>query len=184
MPVPTHKLRGQYEGVRKAKLDMPSCNYCGRWGSQSEDSTFVAPDVPVACTYPTSEQVADYELGLAMEPYHVMSHKLHQAIGVTECNASCEIPNEKPKSKSLIKSIKSKLKVEDIAERLTPLRGTGSKLNGKCPLHNEQRGASFHVWIDSQSWYCFGQCAKGGDVLDLIEAAHEAGLSWRKSSNG
>lgn len=180
MHVPTHKLRSLYENFRKTKLDVPSCNYCGRWGSQPEDSALAAADTPVACVYPTSEQIADYEYGLTLDPYHVMSHKLHQGLGIAECNASCEIPNEKPKSKSLIKSIKSKLKVEDIAERLTPLRGYGSKLNGKCPLHSEQNGASFNVWLDTQSWYCFGQCAKGGDVLDLIQAAHEAGLSWRK----
>ena len=175
-----YKTRKQYESVRKNKLAMPVCQHCGRWGSYQEDNeAYDSAGVPLACVYPSLDRVSDYELGLSMDEYHVFSHRLHTSLGVAECGDACEIPNEKPKSTSLIKSVKSKLKVEDIAERLTELRSSGNKLNGRCPLHNEQKGRSFYVWLDTQSWYCFGQCVRGGDVLDLIEEAHELGLNWR-----
>ena len=186
--LPVYKRRKMYETARQNKLDVRACQYCHRWGDNpeyfsGESEPQSDADVPVACELLTSDRAANYEQGLAMDEFHVWSHRLHLTLGVKECGDECEIPNEKPKSKCLINSIKNKLKVEEIAERLTGLRGSGNKLNGRCPLHNEQKGRSFYVWTDTQSWYCFGQCVRGGDVLDLIEIAHELGLNWRSSDD-
>jgi CHC2-type zinc finger protein len=45
----------------------------------------------------------------------------------------------------------------------------GNSLVGKCPLHNEHRGAAF-VLFDDVHWKCFGKCEKSGDVIDLEQA--------------
>lgn len=81
-----------------------------------------------------------------------------------------------PPGEDLIARLKAAYRVEDMASRWTDLRG-GNTLLGKCPLHNEQQGRSFAVWVDSQRWKCFGKCGIGGDVIDLARAAKERGLS-------
>ena len=56
-----------------------------------------------------------------------------------------------------------------LAERYTSLQPAGlGKLRGLCPLHQEKT-ASFYVYEDSRRWHCFGACATGGDVIDLLE---------------
>ncbi|MFB3882535.1 MAG: CHC2 zinc finger domain-containing protein [Armatimonadota bacterium] len=37
-----------------------------------------------------------------------------------------------------------------------------------CPRHQSQSHRSLQVFVDKQSWYCFG-CGVGGDVLQLVE---------------
>jgi len=37
-----------------------------------------------------------------------------------------------------------------------------------CPNHRSESHRSLQVWLDKQSWYCFG-CGVGGDVLQLVE---------------
>lgn len=46
------------------------------------------------------------------------------------------------------------------------LRVNGSRLIGKCPFH-EERTASFDIYRQTNSYFCFG-CKKGGDVIDFI----------------
>ena len=75
---------------------------------------------------------------------------------------------------SPIARIKAENRVEDVAERLTNLRKAGPGLKGLCPFHKE-RTPSFVVWPDSQRWRCFGACADGGDVVDLIRKQSERG---------
>ena len=96
-----------------------------------------------------------------------------------DCNAGCEIPGEKSKSVGLIDKLKSKLRIEDVAGRLTRLHGAGTRLKGKCPLHREVNREAFAVWMDSQTWRCFGQCVAGGDVLDFIKECKDRGIEWR-----
>lgn len=79
----------------------------------------------------------------------------------------------------LFARIRSALPVEMLAGQLTQLHGTVT-LKGRCPFHGETRGEAFVVWPETGRWKCFGSCAKGGDVIDLIEAAQEAGLEWKQ----
>ena len=68
------------------------------------------------------------------------------------------------------------LKVEDVAGKFTALQGSGTRLTGPCPLH-EERTPSFYVYLDTQRWRCYGACAEGGDVVDLIQRLrHQAAL--------
>lgn len=47
------------------------------------------------------------------------------------------------------------------------LRGTGTRLQGKCPFH-EEKTASFFVYTNDNTWHCYGACGTGGDVISFI----------------
>ena len=55
-----------------------------------------------------------------------------------------------------------------MARRYTDLEPEGKTVKGICPLppHSEKK-ASFTVYPETQSWYCFG-CGRGGDVFTLV----------------
>ena len=80
---------------------------------------------------------------------------------------------------TMIERLKRTYRVEDIASRLTRLYGAGDLLTGRCPLHNERKGRAFAVWVSEQRWRCFGRCATGGDVIDLVRECKARGLNWR-----
>jgi hypothetical protein len=48
------------------------------------------------------------------------------------------------------------------------LRRSGNYFVGRCPIHRERNGTSFAVWPAEARWQCFGKCATGGDVVDLL----------------
>ncbi len=75
-------------------------------------------------------------------------------------------------------AVKEAVPVEDYAQTLTELKPDGMRLIGHCPIpsHND-RSPSFNIWVASGSWYCFGACAGGGDVVDLCRAV-EGGEPW------
>ena len=60
------------------------------------------------------------------------------------------------------------LDIITVAGRFTELTGSGDKLKGRCLLH-EEKTASFYVYADSQRWHCYGACASGGDVIELLQ---------------
>ena len=60
------------------------------------------------------------------------------------------------------------LDIISVAGRFTELTGSGDKPKGRCPLH-EEKTASFYVYADSQRWRCYGACASGGDVIELLQ---------------
>ncbi len=75
----------------------------------------------------------------------------------------------RPQGQGRIARLKARLRLEDVAARFTTLKLAGpDRLKGLCPMHSEKRG-SFYVYVDSQKWRCFGACATGGDVIDLME---------------
>ena len=64
--------------------------------------------------------------------------------------------------------------IVDVASRFTDLMGHGNRLKGLCPLHQE-RTPSFYVYGDSQRWRCYGGCAEGGDIVDLLRRLGDQG---------
>lgn len=75
-----------------------------------------------------------------------------------------------------------------------PVNRSGSRYwGGKCPAgHGSNSGRCFHIWVDTQSFYCF-HCGAGSDVFDLIKIAQgcdfKDAVYWAKenrliSSNG
>lgn len=65
-----------------------------------------------------------------------------------------------------IEQLKSRATIEDVVSQYVTLRRAGNRFVGLCPFHSEKTG-SFTVYVDSQSYYCFG-CGNGGDVITFI----------------
>jgi len=42
----------------------------------------------------------------------------------------------------------------------------GTRATGRCPFHTE-KDASFTIYTDQNSWYCYG-CHNGGSVVDYV----------------
>jgi DNA primase len=82
-------------------------------------------------------------------------------------------------SRQEIDSLKAGVRLEDLAARYVPsLRRVGERWVGLCPFHDDTE-PSFNIWPDSQSWYCFGACRRGGDVVDLLREAE--GVDFRRA---
>lgn len=129
----------------------------------------------------------EYETVLRLHAFNVRwptkrhwHHQVHSDFGLP-CDDLCA-PAPKRKGDGLIQQIKGRLRIEDVAERFTRLRGTGNALKGKCPLHGEQRGESFQVRVEEQDWRCWGQCGTHGDVIDFIRELETRGIEWRTNS--
>lgn len=57
--------------------------------------------------------------------------------------------------------------IEQIAMNFEKANKRGNRIYTLCPFHNE-RYPSFVAYLDTNSWYCFGQCSRGGDIVSLI----------------
>ena len=161
-----------YSRSRQRRLlrNSPWCNFCEKFGRHLDPAS---PDEGPRCVYWTPEMLDQWDIEaeaviasveICRRLWPEVTEPLLQPL--KPCPAI---------GASLIERIKSAYRIEDVAHRLTELRGTGT-LTGKCPLHREEHGRSFVVWVDSQRWRCYGTCSKGGDVIDLWTAARQAGL--------
>jgi hypothetical protein len=58
--------------------------------------------------------------------------------------------------------------IDEVAEDFTNLKKGGhNRLVGLCPLHDEHT-ASFTVYLNTNTFYCFG-CSKHGDAITLLQ---------------
>ncbi|MDA1229102.1 MAG: CHC2 zinc finger domain-containing protein, partial [Chloroflexi bacterium] len=66
-------------------------------------------------------------------------------------------PDAKPyKSGNIFKAVKNAVRLEDVAAKFCDLQPAGrDKMRARCPLHSE-RSPSFVVYIETQSWHCYG----------------------------
>ncbi len=76
---------------------------------------------------------------------------------------------------SLIESIKAKVDLVEEIGLVVALHKSGKSFKGSCPFHNE-RTPSFYVFIESQTWRCFG-CHEGGDIFTFVEK--QQGVEFR-----
>jgi len=53
-------------------------------------------------------------------------------------------------------------------EQFVSGRIQGRKMFVKCPFHTENTG-SFIVYLDQNTWWCYGGCQTGGDVVEFIK---------------
>jgi len=51
----------------------------------------------------------------------------------------------------------------------------GNRLEGPCPIHNGD-SSSFSVTPAKNTWYCFGECKQGGNILDLVAVMEKCGV--------
>jgi hypothetical protein len=77
--------------------------------------------------------------------------------------------------RSVIAEAKAFVPTIDLADRLLgpgKMRRVGDKWVARCPLPgHEEKTPSFTVYPETDSWFCFGACLKGGDAVDLAAAA-------------
>ena len=69
----------------------------------------------------------------------------------------------------IINQIKDSLDIAEIISERVKLRKTGRGYVGLCPFHRENT-PSFHVYEDTQHYYCFG-CKAAGDIFTYIMRA-------------
>lgn len=70
-------------------------------------------------------------------------------------------------SDEFLKEIRDNNDIVDVISSHVNLQVRGSTAKGLCPFHNEKT-ASFTVYINTQSYYCFG-CGMGGDVISFVK---------------
>ena len=46
--------------------------------------------------------------------------------------------------------------------------GRGHVLRGLCPIHGGSNPKQFTVNIKNNTWFCFGDCRRGGSILELV----------------
>jgi DNA primase len=77
--------------------------------------------------------------------------------------------------KTVIEAAKEAVPTIDLANLLCgpgKMRRTGDRWVACCPSPgHEDRTPSFTVYPEANSWFCFGACLRGGDVVDLAAAA-------------
>ena len=71
---------------------------------------------------------------------------------------------------------KSANPIRDTIERYVPINSRGFAI---CPFHKEKT-ASLKVYEDS--WYCFGACQEGGDIIHFLMKIHK--VSFKDLLNG
>ena len=72
-----------------------------------------------------------------------------------------------------LRELRDKNEISEVISSYVNLRRHGSTMKGLCPFHNEKT-PSFTVYLDTQSFYCFG-CGAGGDVITFIRRIDNLG---------
>lgn len=70
-------------------------------------------------------------------------------------------------SDDFLSEVRDRNDIVDVISPYVDLRTRGSLATGLCPFHNEKT-PSFTVYINTQSYYCFG-CGSGGDAITFIK---------------
>jgi DNA primase len=77
--------------------------------------------------------------------------------------------------RSVIEGAKARVETIALADLLCgpgQLRRVGKRWVARCPLpDHEDRSPSFTVYPETNSWFCFGTCLVGGDVVELARHA-------------
>ena len=72
-----------------------------------------------------------------------------------------------------LRTLRDRNEISEVISSYVNLRRHGSTMKGLCPFHNEKT-PSFTVYLDTQSFYCFG-CGAGGDVITFIRRIENLG---------
>lgn len=76
-------------------------------------------------------------------------------------------------NEDFLRELREKNEISEVISPYVNLRRRGATMNGLCPFHNEKT-PSFTVYLDTQSFYCFG-CGAGGDVITFIRRIENLG---------
>ncbi len=77
----------------------------------------------------------------------------------------------------IYEEIKNALDISDIIGERVKLKRSGRGFMGLCPFHDEKT-PSFHVFTDTQTYYCFG-CQAAGDIFTFVMKTE--GLSFSEA---
>ncbi len=101
-----------------------------------------------------------------------------------ESSSARKQPANKPEMQSMdslrtqrLQRIKTEVRIERVIAEYIQLRPSGKNLVGRCPFH-EDRTPSFTVYLQSNTYYCFG-CKAHGDVIAFVRAME--GLSFAQA---
>lgn len=70
-------------------------------------------------------------------------------------------------SNDFINELHARCDIVEIVGQDVELKRRGRTYSALCPFHNEKT-PSFYVYPETQSFYCFGGCGKGGDVITYV----------------
>ena len=76
----------------------------------------------------------------------------------------------------LLKTCVSIIMVLDHYGWVRELKGTGNTVRSCCPIHNGSNDKQFVVNIRKNTWCCFGDCRKGGSILELVSALEKIAI--------
>lgn len=89
---------------------------------------------------------------------------------------------EKGKNWVNYQEIKSKVTLAMVLEHYQiALSKSGNNYTACCPIHKGSNPKQFSVNMERNIWKCFGDCQKGGNVLDFVSAM-ENGISIHESA--
>ncbi|KKK82609.1 hypothetical protein LCGC14_2801680 [marine sediment metagenome] len=158
-------------------IPWPLCTLCNRCFVEPAIWRLpLAPRLPLVC----ADCLPDDYMRFCSEEYLRRDWLISVLSGRKHGSYPGDLPPKRkyagPKSASKFDKIKAAVRLEEFAGRFTDLRSASpNKLKGCCPLHKEST-PSFHVWLDKQTWRCFGACAMGGDVIALHQQLKDRGL--------
>ena len=74
-------------------------------------------------------------------------------------------------------AVAKSIDILEFAKDFTTLRPLGKeRFKGPCPVHAfAEKTGSFYIFADKQTWWCFGACATGGDIIELARRLMDAG---------
>jgi len=75
--------------------------------------------------------------------------------------------------------IKRTVPLAAILERygiLSELKRVGTQLKGCCPIHNGSNSRQFVVDLNKNVWRCFGDCGRGGSILEFVAERENVGI--------
>lgn len=77
--------------------------------------------------------------------------------------------------------IKATVTVADVLSRsgVAPMRRAADGSVGACPICStgkNKRSRAFTASANGRAWYCFGDCRRGGSVIDLVMAMRQCDL--------
>jgi DNA primase len=81
------------------------------------------------------------------------------------------------------RAVKAAVTMEQVLDHyalVSKLSRKGDTFSGPCPLHNGTNPTQFRVSLSKNCWNCFGDCKRGGNVLDFV--ALKEGASVREAA--
>src|ERR1043166_745619 len=76
-------------------------------------------------------------------------------------------------------TLKQAVSISQVLQRyglLEQLYRSGDSLSGACPLHHGHNKSQFRVSLSKNCWICFGDCHRGGSIVDFVSRKEGIGI--------